>query len=156
MEYWKFIRDRVGKRRVIIPGVDVAIVRDNKILLVKTIDNGHWFLPGGLQELNETVFDTGVREVQEELNLTVNANSLISVFSGPKWIRRYSNGDELQSLTFLISATIQSDIKNIMIDQYEIQEYGWFPFSALPDELHDYTSVMIEDVEGYCGKTFLR
>lgn len=157
MEYWKFIREKVGTARVIIPGVDVAIVRNKKLLLIKSVDNGKWFLPGGLQELGESVFDTGEREVREELGISVKASELISVYSGSDWIRKYSNGDELQSLTFLISAHLieGSDI-SIRIDGSEVIDYGWFSFQNLPEIMHDYSLMMTKDLQEYDGQTIMR
>ena len=109
MDYWQFIRSKVGISRVIMPGVDVAIFRDNKVLLVKEIEGHEWFFPGGFQELNETIFETGEREVLEEVGLKVKGTTLVSVYAGPKWIRTYSNGDEIQSLTFFIRAELTKD-----------------------------------------------
>jgi len=157
MEYWRFIREKVGHSRVIIPGVDVAILHGNQLLLVKTKDNNEWFLPGGLQELHESIFETGEREVFEELGLRVKASNLISVYSGPKWIRRYSNGDELQSLTFLIKACIDNSTElSIKIDNTEMLEYGWHALDELPDRMHDYSEMMVRDIREFDGKTIMR
>lgn len=155
MEYWKFIRNKVGNSRVIIPGVDVAIVKDSQILLVQNKENLEWFLPGGLQELEETVFETGEREVLEELGITVKAQNLISVYSGSKWIRKYTNGDELQSLTFLISANLTSNTE-IKIDESEIADFNWFDLKEVPDNMHDYSAMMIKDVLEFNGTTIMR
>jgi len=157
MEYWKFIREKVGSARVIIPGVDVAIVRSKELLLIKSVDSGKWFLPGGLQELGESVFDTGEREVREELGINVKASKLVSVYSGSDWIRKYSNGDELQSLTFLISTHVidDSDVP-ISIDRSEVLDYGWFSFQNLPENMHDYSFMMTKDLQEYNGQTIMR
>ncbi|WP_241773238.1 hypothetical protein [Bacillus sp. LL01] len=47
MEYYKYLRQYVGHRPVILPGSVVIIVNDqNEILLQKRL-NGKWGLPGG-------------------------------------------------------------------------------------------------------------
>lgn len=156
MEYWKFIRSKVGASRIIIPGVDVAIFRDNKVLLVKEIEGHEWFFPGGLQELNETIFETGEREVFEEVGLKVKGTSLLSVYSGPKWIRTYSNGDELQSLTFFIRAELTDDTQDVTMNENELEDVGWFSLDDVPVNMHDYSQMMVQDLKEYNGQTLIR
>jgi len=157
MEYWKVLRSKVGKERIIIPGVDVAVTSSKGILLVRNKDNGNWFLPGGLQELGESIFETGTREVLEELGIEITAISLISVYSGSKWVRKYSNGDELQSLTFLLSCEVrESELGSITIDESELIEYGWFKPNELPKNMQDYAASMVKDVAEFSGKTIIR
>ena len=40
---------------------------------------GDWSLPGGMQEIGETVFEAAVREVQEETGVTICDIALIDV-----------------------------------------------------------------------------
>jgi len=50
-------------------GLGVIIHKDNFILLIKRAkapNKNHWSLPGGAQNLGETVFDGALREVLEE------------------------------------------------------------------------------------------
>ncbi len=63
-------------------GVGVVVLRGRDALLVrrsKPPRQGEWSLPGGLQKLGETVFDTARREVAEETGVTVRALGLIDV-----------------------------------------------------------------------------
>jgi ADP-ribose pyrophosphatase YjhB (NUDIX family) len=63
-------------------GVGVVIWRDERVLLVRRgrpPRQGRWSLPGGLQELGETVFQAAVREVLEETSLTVEPTALVDV-----------------------------------------------------------------------------
>ena len=157
MEYWKFLRSKVGNARIIIPGVDAAIVYNGKILLVQTVESDNWFLPGGLQELGETINDTARREVREELGVDLTPASLLSVYSGPQWIRRYRSGDELQSLTFLLQMDVTRDITaEITTPEDEIREWQWFGLHALPDKMQDYARSMALDVVEYQGEVLLR
>lgn len=156
MEYWKYLRSKVGSGKIIIPGADGAILKENKILLVKNKHSGLWFLPGGLQDLNESIEETVLREIQEELGLKCNIKELISVYSNPKWTKKYENGDELQSLTFLFLVDYQnSELKNIMIDEDELSDYDWFDFSNLPSNINDYSHQMCMDIKNYSGKVIL-
>ena len=154
MEYWKFLRSKVGSSQIIIPGADGAIINNGEILLVKNKNDKKWYLPGGLQELNESIERTVIREIKEELNINVVVRKLISIYSSPKWIKKYINGDIIQSLTFLLLVETK-DIK-IEIDKSEIEEYDYFRINELPDNIADYALEMCKDVLDYNGKTILK
>jgi 8-oxo-dGTP diphosphatase len=57
------------------------IIKDNKILTLKYVYNDQplYALPGGNVEDNESVKDTLVRELQEELGIDIEVNELFSV-----------------------------------------------------------------------------
>ncbi len=157
MEYWQFLREKVGPEKIIIPGVDSAIVCQGKILLIKSTDTDNWLLPGGLQELNETVFETAIREVKEEVGLELTPKNLISVYSGGNWVRLYRNGDQLQTLTFLVGMQVDCDLFGLVQpDPEEIADFGWFDLNDLPEPMQDYSASMCIDVQRFQGTTFLR
>ena len=65
-----------------IVGVGVVVFRDDRVLLIKRGKPprmGDWSLPGGMQEIGETVFEAAVREVQEETGVTICDIALIDV-----------------------------------------------------------------------------
>ncbi|PJF32668.1 MAG: NUDIX hydrolase, partial [Phototrophicales bacterium] len=47
-------------------GANIAIIRDNKILLTKREDFEVWCLPGGQAEAGESLAQTALREAREE------------------------------------------------------------------------------------------
>ena len=68
-----------------IVGVGVVVWRDEKFLLVKRgkePNKGQWSIPGGAQQLGETVFAAAAREVLEETGLAVAVHGLIDVVDG--------------------------------------------------------------------------
>ncbi len=65
-----------------IVGVGVVVWRDDRVLLIrrgKPPRAGQWSLPGGAQELGETVAETARREVIEETGLALAALELLTV-----------------------------------------------------------------------------
>lgn len=62
------------------PKIDTraAIFKDGKILLVHEA-NGTWALPGGWVDVNTSVAENTIKEVQEEAGLTVNIKRIIAV-----------------------------------------------------------------------------
>lgn len=70
-----------------IVGVGVVVWRDDKFLLVrrgKAPNQGQWSLPGGAQQLGETVFEAARREIMEETALDVEILGLVDVVDGIK------------------------------------------------------------------------
>jgi ADP-ribose pyrophosphatase YjhB (NUDIX family) len=64
-----------------IVGVGVVVWHDDRVLLIrrsKPPRRGHWSLPGGAQQLGETVAEAARREVQEEAGLEVELGEIIA------------------------------------------------------------------------------
>ncbi|WP_212119884.1 NUDIX domain-containing protein [Niallia circulans] len=82
MEYYKYLRQYVGHRPIILPGSNVIILNhQNEVLLQKRHD-GYWGLPGGLMDLGESFEEVAKREVFEETGLVVENLTLLNIFSG--------------------------------------------------------------------------
>lgn len=65
-----------------VVGVGVIVWRGDEVLLVRRgrePRKGQWSLPGGAQELGETVREAAVREVREETGLEVEATGIVDV-----------------------------------------------------------------------------
>ncbi len=63
-------------------GIGAVVFRENRVLLVRRARPpraGEWSLPGGLQQLGETVFQAAAREVLEETHVTIRPLALIDV-----------------------------------------------------------------------------
>ncbi len=68
------------------PTVDVAIVREESILLVKRGHDpykGSWVFPGGFIEYGETAEAAAVREVMEETGVRIRLRDILGVYSAP-------------------------------------------------------------------------
>lgn len=63
-------------------GVGVVVLKDDKVLLIKRGKpprQGQWSLPGGLQEVGETVFAAARREVREECSIEIEPLEVVEV-----------------------------------------------------------------------------
>jgi len=116
--------------------VDIAVVHNHCVLLVKRLDEpakGQWWLPGGRVYKGEMMRDTAKRKALEEVGLQCEVGSLIytaeTVFGdGP-------NGIPVHSINscFLLRP-LSVDIK---LDNHH-RVWSWFSPINLVNELHPY------------------
>ncbi len=68
------------------PKLDIrgAVFQDDKILLVKELSDGHWTLPGGWVDINESPSEAVEREVWEESGYQVKASRLMALYDRNK------------------------------------------------------------------------
>lgn len=133
MEYYKYLRQYVGSKPLILPGSVVIIINDqNEILLQKRL-NGQWALPGGLMNLGESFEEVAKREVLEETGLEVFNLTLMKVYSGLKYYVKNKNGDELYSITAVFYT---KDVSGEMtIDYKESKDMKYFSIDHLPEDI---------------------
>lgn len=83
-----------------------AIVRndDGHVLLIERTDNGLWAAPGGAQDIGESVTDAVVREVREETGLTVEVTGISGVYSDPRHVIAYDDGEVRQEFSLCFHA----------------------------------------------------
>ena len=118
-------------------GASAIIINDKKqILLQRRIDNDKLGLPGGCQEIGETLEETVIREVKEETNLDVKKEDLklITIVSGNTRRRQYPNGDVVynNSALYLIDK-YNGDLK--CDEESKVLEF--FDIDNLPLNQHD-------------------
>ena len=88
----------------IVPSV-TAIVRDRAgdLLMVHKTDNNLWALPGGGVDPGESVTEAILREVLEETGVDVEVVRLSGVYTNPRHVMAYDDGEVRQqfSLCFI-------------------------------------------------------
>jgi 8-oxo-dGTP pyrophosphatase MutT (NUDIX family) len=106
-DYLRWLRAKVGHRKVILPYA-TALVRDDhgRLLFQRRSDFDWWGLPGGILELGEDFGRCAVRETFEETGLRVAPVRLVGVYSSPEYDVRYPNGDEAQQFTVALECRI--------------------------------------------------
>lgn len=143
MEYYKYLRQYVGHKPIILPGSVVIIVNDLNEILLQKRHSGNWGLPGGLMDLGESFEEVAKREVFEETGLTVENLKLLNVYSGSQYYLKVPNGDELYSATAVYyTRDVSGEIK---IDYRESKDMKYFPADDLPSGLTDKVRGFIEE-----------
>jgi ADP-ribose pyrophosphatase YjhB (NUDIX family) len=83
-----------------------AIVRDEngRLLMIRRTDNDKYAIPGGGQEVGETVAQTVVREVEEETGIHVEVTGLVGIYSNPAHVIAYDDGEVRQEFSLCFRA----------------------------------------------------
>lgn len=153
-EYVKMLRQLVGSRPLLLPGVRALIFNARQeILLLRRTDMPAWCLPSGSVELGETALEALRREVAEETSLTILEAEPIALYSGPAQKFTYLNGDEIYC--FSVAFVVRCWTGAPRADGIEAAEVRFFPLSHLPKELVAIHRATIEDYKNYRGKFML-
>ncbi|KGA32878.1 NUDIX domain-containing protein [Pectobacterium odoriferum] len=99
----------------------LAYIKQGKVLLVRVRDNTVWYFPGGKISPGENPKETLIRELEEELGLTVPASELtfLTTVTGPNHDGSDSVHLSIFTISFLPPVTPCA----------EISELGWFSLS---------------------------
>lgn len=113
----------------ISPAVIVAIIADDKILLTKyNTDNAKYALVAGYCEIGETLEETVIREVKEEVGLNVKN---ITYYKSQPWA--FSN-------SLLVGFFCELDGNDhITLDKRELKEASWFKKEEMQNHFDDIT-----------------
>ena len=109
-----------------------AAVRNHRgeLLLIERTDNGLWALPGGGQDLGESVVEAAQREVREETGIDVQITGLSGIYSDPRHVIAYDNGEVRQEFSLCFHATL---VGGELRSSSESREARWIS----PDSLQD-------------------
>ena len=113
------------------------------VLLQLRKDDKTWATHGGSIELDERVEDAMIRELKEEIGLTVLEYKLLNIYSGPEHHNIYPNGDEVSCIDIVYySHSFEGEIK---IQEDEVLDIKWFNKDNLPDNIGKNTRKWLKD-----------
>ncbi len=112
------------------PKVDVrgAVMRDDRILLVREKSDGLWTLPGGYADVGISAADNCVKEISEEATLKVKATQLYAVRHKAKHPYNQDPRD-FYKFFFLAEELAEQEPKA----GYEVEAAEFFPRDGLPE-----------------------
>lgn len=122
-------------------GVGAVILNENNEILLllrqRPPEAGYWSIPGGKVEFFDTIEDSIIREVKEEVDVDIKIISLIGVTNhivkkeGVHWV----------APTFL-TKIVGGQIKNMEPEKHK--DIRWFPVVDLPENITITTQKAIE------------
>ncbi|BCX05114.1 MAG: putative MutT/NUDIX-like protein [Candidatus Roseilinea sp.] len=125
------------------------------LLLQLRCDNRHWAMPGGRQDVGESITQTCVREVWEETGLHVRVKRLIGIYTDPTQflVARYPSGEVVQICNVCFECEIVGG--QIALSD-ESADIGFYPLDALPEPLLLTHKIRIQDALAYAPSPFVR
>ena len=70
-----------------------------EVLLIQRSDNGLWAIPGGAQDVGESIVGTATREVREETGISIEVTGLVGIYSDPGHVIAYDDGEVRQEFS---------------------------------------------------------
>lgn len=135
------------KPNSIRPASAVAIVNDNKILMLQRNDNGKWTLPGGTLDFGESLPSCAIREIREETGMNVSLVDIIGTYTDPSILIEYSDGEVRQEFT-VVYYGISSDTQ-VTIDE-ESRGFSWIDLDRTDNvDMADSQRRRLNDVKLY-------
>lgn len=135
------------KPNSIRPAAAVAIVNEDKLLMLKRGDNAKWTMPGGTLDFGESLIECATREVKEETGLDVNVIDVIGTYTDPNILVAYSDGEVRQEFTIVYASDRFAG--DVQLDE-ESTAYSWISFDDVMNiEMASSQKRRVQDVIAY-------
>jgi ADP-ribose pyrophosphatase YjhB (NUDIX family) len=128
-----------------------AFIQDEqgRILMIRRTDNDLYAIPGGQLEPGETLTQAAVREVKEETGIDIEVTGLIGVYSNPKHVIAYDDGEVRQEFSICFRA---DSTGGVLQTSDESNEVLWIPFGKF-DSLNIHPSIRLRIKHGQSRRT---
>ncbi|HEY3690137.1 MAG TPA: NUDIX domain-containing protein [Pseudonocardiaceae bacterium] len=124
------------KANSIVAAVTAFVLNSQgQLLMIRRTDNDLYAIPGGGQELGESIAGTVVREVKEETGIDVEVAELIGVYTDPRHVIAFTDGEVRQEFSICFRA---APLGGELRTSSESKEVLWVDPGDLADlNIHD-------------------
>jgi 8-oxo-dGTP pyrophosphatase MutT (NUDIX family) len=107
-----------------------AFVQDEsgRVLMIQRADNDLRAIPGGAQDIGESIAAAAVREVQEETGLLIEVVGLVGIYSDPEHVIAYDDGEVRQEFSVCFRG---QPIDGVLVTSDESKHADW----VVPEQL---------------------
>ncbi|MFC6091124.1 NUDIX hydrolase [Saccharothrix lopnurensis] len=128
-----------------------AFVQDDqgRLLMIRRTDNDLYSIPGGAQDVGETIGHTVIREVKEETGIDVEPTDIIGVYSNPSHVISYTDGEVRQEFSICFRARL---VGGELRTSNESSEVHWVAREDL-QALNIHPSIRLRIDHGFANRT---
>lgn len=128
-------------------------IKDKRHILLVRDHRDKWNTPGGVGDMGEHLADTAVREVHEELNLTINKSEISMCYLECKSVdiqgtSESFHDDSWQTLWALKRTLTTAEEAKIKVDGKEILEWQWVKWEKTTKKTHWRIGRRLKDLQG--------
>jgi 8-oxo-dGTP pyrophosphatase MutT (NUDIX family) len=116
-----------------------------RLLMIRRTDNDLYAIPGGTQEVGETICQTVVREVREETGILVDVTGLIGLYSDPGHVIAFADDEVRQEFSLCFRAR---PVRGELRTGSESKEVLWVEPARLND-LNIHPSIKLRIQHGF-------
>jgi ADP-ribose pyrophosphatase YjhB (NUDIX family) len=117
----------------LVPAASAVVIDDDgRIVLQRRTDNEMWALPGGVMDLGESVAQCAIRETREETGLDVEVTGIVGIYSDPKHVFAYDDGEVRQEFSICVLARVRGGAIQVSDESHEVQAFDPKEIEALP------------------------
>jgi ADP-ribose pyrophosphatase YjhB (NUDIX family) len=117
----------------LVPAASAIVVDDaGRILLHRRTDNALWSIPGGAMEVGESIAETVVREVKEETGLDVAPERLVGIYSNPRHVIEYADGEVRQQFSVCFACRLVGGHPALSDESSEVGFFTPAQIQAMP------------------------
>jgi ADP-ribose pyrophosphatase YjhB (NUDIX family) len=131
------------KANSIVPAASAIVTNaEREILLERRSDNARWGLPSGVMEIGERIGETIVREVKEETGLDIQVDYLVGVYTNPRHVIAFSDGEVRQQFSLCFACTLLGGEVQVSSESLEVRFFSLEEIEQL--HLHPSLSLRIQ------------
>ena len=134
------LNDRLPRKRNIAQGL--LHNEDGEVLLCELTYKGEWDLPGGVVDPGESPATCVVRELREELGVTVEVRGLVAV----NWLPPWRGWDDAMLFLFDLGTVQRSFTDDLTLSRRELSGVHWVAPEMVAARTAPYTARLLEQV----------
>jgi ADP-ribose pyrophosphatase YjhB (NUDIX family) len=133
----------------IVVAVTAFVLDDaDRVLMIRRTDSGLYAIPGGQQEIGETISQTVTREVKEETGIDIEPMQVTGIYTDPDHVIAFSDGEVRQEFSICFAARMVGGQRRTSDESSEVL---WVARENL-DSLNVHPSIRLRIDHGYEGR----